>query len=249
MTFRRDARLDTSQVRDRRGMSAGKGVAAGGGLLGIVAVLLTLFLGGDPSQITAALNGQSVGARAAHQRPLPGVPDRGRRQRPRRLPHHRLREQRPGLLGPGGRGLPVGPDHLLHRGRQHRLRLCHQRRRPLLLPPRRQHLHRPRLLRRVAEPLRGGGRALRRGVRHRPRVRPPRPEPDGHPAERRPGGGRRGRGGAHRTAGRLLRRGLGQPRRRPPATWSRSPVRRWPRRSTPPPPWATTASRSRCRVG
>jgi len=62
MTFRRDARLDTSQVRDRRGMSAGKGVAAGGGLLGIVAVLLTLFLGGDPSQITAALNGQSVGA-------------------------------------------------------------------------------------------------------------------------------------------------------------------------------------------
>jgi len=46
MTFRRDARLDTSQVRDRRGMSAGKGVAAGGGLLGIVAVLLTLFLGG-----------------------------------------------------------------------------------------------------------------------------------------------------------------------------------------------------------
>lgn len=62
MTFRRDARLDPSQVRDRRGLSAGKGVAAGGGLLGIVAILLTLFLGGDPSQITAALNGQSVGA-------------------------------------------------------------------------------------------------------------------------------------------------------------------------------------------
>ena len=62
MTFRPGARLDPSQVRDRRGLSAGKGVAVGGGLVGIIAVLLTLFLGGDPSQITAALNGQSVGA-------------------------------------------------------------------------------------------------------------------------------------------------------------------------------------------
>ena len=62
MTFRPGARLDTSQVRDRRGMSAGKGVAAGGGIIGIVAVVLVLLLGGDPSQLTAGLNGQSVGA-------------------------------------------------------------------------------------------------------------------------------------------------------------------------------------------
>ncbi len=66
MTFRRDARLDTSQVRDRRGMSAGKGVAVGGGLVGIVALLLTLFLGGDPSQLIGGLQGQTVGQEAAN---------------------------------------------------------------------------------------------------------------------------------------------------------------------------------------
>ena len=62
MTIRRDARLDSSQVRDRRGMSAGKGVAVGGGLAGIVALVLTLLLGGDPSQLTGALSGEQVGS-------------------------------------------------------------------------------------------------------------------------------------------------------------------------------------------
>jgi predicted metalloprotease len=62
MTIRRRARLDTSQVRDRRGMSAGKGVAVGGGLAGIVALVLVLLMGGDPSQLTGALSGEQVGA-------------------------------------------------------------------------------------------------------------------------------------------------------------------------------------------
>ncbi len=62
MTFRRNARLDTSQVRDRRGVSAGKGLAVTGGLGGIVALVLVLLLGGDPSQLTAALSGEQVGA-------------------------------------------------------------------------------------------------------------------------------------------------------------------------------------------
>jgi len=68
MTFRRDARLDTSQVRDRRGMSAGRGAALGGGLgvVGIIAALVIMFMGGDPSQLTAALQGQTVGQEATN---------------------------------------------------------------------------------------------------------------------------------------------------------------------------------------
>jgi uncharacterized protein len=66
MTFRPGARLDPSQVRDRRGLSAGKGVAVGGGLLGIVALLLTLFMGGDASQLVAGLQGQTVGQEATN---------------------------------------------------------------------------------------------------------------------------------------------------------------------------------------
>lgn len=62
MTIRRNARLDPSQVRDRRGMSAGRGVAVGGGLAGIVALVLTLLLGGNASQLTGALSGEQVGA-------------------------------------------------------------------------------------------------------------------------------------------------------------------------------------------
>ncbi|MBP6532255.1 MAG: zinc metallopeptidase [Bacteroidia bacterium] len=43
-------RSGSSNVEDRRGMSAG-GIATGGGLVGLVVYLLYSFLGGDPSQL------------------------------------------------------------------------------------------------------------------------------------------------------------------------------------------------------
>jgi uncharacterized protein len=50
MTIRRRARLNPGQIRDLRG-GRGGGLAAGGGLIGVVAVVAYLLLGGDPSQV------------------------------------------------------------------------------------------------------------------------------------------------------------------------------------------------------
>jgi predicted metalloprotease len=51
MEFEDDARLDASQVTDRRGMGA-RGVALGGGGLGIVGLLIALVLGINPADLT-----------------------------------------------------------------------------------------------------------------------------------------------------------------------------------------------------
>ena len=51
MEFEEGARLDASQVSDRRG-GGGRGVALGGGGLGIVGLLLALVLGVNPADLT-----------------------------------------------------------------------------------------------------------------------------------------------------------------------------------------------------
>jgi predicted metalloprotease len=56
--FEDNARLDASQVSDRRGMG-GRGLAVGGGGLGVVGLLLALVLGVSPSDLTG---GGSTGA-------------------------------------------------------------------------------------------------------------------------------------------------------------------------------------------
>jgi uncharacterized protein len=59
VTFRRGARLNPGQVRDLRGRG---GAVAGGGLIGVVAVVAYLILGGDPSQVDlTGLTGTTVG--------------------------------------------------------------------------------------------------------------------------------------------------------------------------------------------
>ena len=54
MQLRRRARLDPSQVSDRRGMSGGAPIAAGGGIVGLVIALLVVLLNGGGSGSSGA---------------------------------------------------------------------------------------------------------------------------------------------------------------------------------------------------
>ena len=52
MPFNENRRLDPSQVQDRRGRSAGKTIAIGGGGLGLVVLLVSLLFGVDLGDLT-----------------------------------------------------------------------------------------------------------------------------------------------------------------------------------------------------
>lgn len=61
MSFNPNARLDPGQITDRRGMPGGRsGVALGGGGVGIVVLVIYMLLGGNPSDLGAALDPGAV---------------------------------------------------------------------------------------------------------------------------------------------------------------------------------------------
>ena len=160
--------------------------------------------------------------------------------RPRRRAEHvgpRVHPPRPGVR--------AGQARALHRRGPLRLRRGGRRGRALLLPRGPEGLHRPGLLQRPEEPVRGAGR-LRPGLRAGPRDRPPRPAPPGHhragPRAAGPARSRQRAVGAPRAAGRLPGRASG---RTPPTSGGCSRKATSRRPWGPPPRWATTASRSR----
>ena len=61
MDFNDDVQLDTSQVGDRRSLGGGRGLALGGGGLGIVGLLIALVLGVNPADLTGGSSGSSAG--------------------------------------------------------------------------------------------------------------------------------------------------------------------------------------------
>ena len=185
MRFRPGARLDPGQVSDRRGMSGGGGLAIGGGGLGLAGLVIYLLLQLLSGSSSGSTYGSLDGITQAQQTPSQSLgtscqtgADANERQDCRILGDvNSVQKYWAGWFKAHGKTLHPGEDRLLHRLDEHRLRQRDDRCRPVLLPGRQAGLHRPRLLRGAARPLRRQGRPVRRGVRDRARVRPPRAGP------------------------------------------------------------------------
>jgi predicted metalloprotease len=60
----------SKNFEDRRGMTTGRKVAVGGGFLGLLFLLIQVFMGGDPAQLTQALQDQMVTGQTAQAKEL-----------------------------------------------------------------------------------------------------------------------------------------------------------------------------------
>ena len=252
MRFRKNARLDPSQVEDYRGGSGGSGrpggvpiTLGGGGLIGVLVLVAFLLLSGGGGGV-----GDSARSRAR--------PSARERRRPTSRPSAARAPMRT-------RGTTAASSRSSTASRRTGRRRCETTSRqgrgssptasrpavalrprpsgPFYCPRDRIHLHRSRVLRGSPVTARREGRPARRGVRSRARVRASRPEPDGRLPQREPRHRPAGRPGAAGAAGRLLRGALGGARARDRLRGGHHAARMWPTRSTPPRRWATTGSR------
>lgn len=72
MTFNEGIQIDSDRVSSGGGPGMGGGMALGGGALGLIALVVTLLLGGDPGSVL----GQFTGADSQAEQGTAGTPDR-----------------------------------------------------------------------------------------------------------------------------------------------------------------------------
>ena len=58
--FNENAKLDTSQVSDRRGSGRGSAIAVGGGGVGLMVLVISMLLGVDPARLLEALRRSKI---------------------------------------------------------------------------------------------------------------------------------------------------------------------------------------------
>ena len=256
MSFRDDSQLDPSEVRDERGRGGlgggfgGGRIAVGGGGLGIGVIIVILLLqvlggGGGLGQLGSLQDQTASGPPAGDLSECRTGADANARQDCRIVGYvNSVQRFWKDEFARRGRTYVPAVDLFRERSVADRLRSGEHGRRPVLLPGRQARLHRPRLPRRAARPLRRHWAVARAGLRDRARVRPPRAGSPRHAGSARQHDRRTGHVRAHRAAGRLLRGRVGRARDADRPAGADHAGSRSPTRSTRRQPSATTASSS-----